>query len=575
MPGAIRLAVVAAIVLYAGLLRLDAISAKYGPVSSPHWLQRLQQSRLGDSVLRPASVTWEPEPVFPHTDGVPTRYRSDPYTYLQYAREMRSFYAAHRREPLFPFATKISLALLQQQDVAVSFASAAFSLLAVFATFLLGAEAYSLVVGAGAALLFAIEYDVVYWSTGGWRDDAFTFTVVATAWAMLRWMRNPTRRSAVVLGVLAGATSLVRITAVSFIVPGLAYLLLAGPVRWRQRVTAIALATVTAAVVVGPYVVNCWRTFGDPLYAINVHADVYRASEGQDIRSDETASQYVGASARRRPFRTLDTFVLGMTEYPFTNKWTGFEPWIHSSGRWLSVAAVLGLVLFTGTREGVLLLVVLAGSLVPFAFTWRLVNDWRFTEHAYPFLLIAACLTAATVARALRPSSIRRVKALRPSTMSIVRWGSVVAAIAVTRVLVTRVFPVLIFEETLRAGEPALIMAGARDDVFFQGDWNEVRGANVNTRVTGEPRPVIRVPLPAAADYEAVIRLDSERVSILVNGHFIARCDPGAPAGSMGTCRFRMPAAASRSGFNQVAFVPEQPRPLRVWYLRVQRAGSG
>jgi 4-amino-4-deoxy-L-arabinose transferase-like glycosyltransferase len=575
VPRAIRIALIAAIVLYAGLLRLDAISAKYGPVSSPRWLQRLQESRLGDSVLRPASVKWQPEPVFPHADGVPTRYRSDPYTYLQYAREMRAFYAAHRREPLFPFATKISLAVLHDQDVAVSFASAAFSLLAVFATWLLGAEAFSFAVGAGAALLFAIEYDVVYWSTGGWRDDAFTFTVVAAAWAMLRCMRSPTGRNAVVLGVFAGAACLVRITAVSFIIPGLAYLLLAAPATRRQRVTTIALATITAAIVVGPYVVNCWRTFGDPLYAINVHADVYRASEGQDMRNSETASQYLGAGARLRPFRTLDTFVLGMTEYPFTNKWTGFEPWIHSAGRWLAVAAVIGLVLFTATREGGLLLVVLAGSLVPFAFTWRLVSDWRFTEHAYPFLLIAACVTAATVARALQPSSIRRVRTFRPSTPSIVRWVSVVAAIAVTSVLVARVFPVLIFEETLRSGEPALIMAGVRDAVFFRGDWSEVRGANLNTRVTGDPRPVIRVPLPAAADYDAVVRLDSERVSILVNGHFVARCDPGAPAGSMGICRFRMPSGASRSGFNQVAFVPEQQRPLRVWYMRVQRAGSG
>ena len=82
-------------------------------------------------------------PTYPHRDGTATRYRSDPYTYLQYAREMRSFYAAHRREPLFPFVTKLFLWLLDQQDVAVSFASATFSVLAIVATYLLGATAFS------------------------------------------------------------------------------------------------------------------------------------------------------------------------------------------------------------------------------------------------------------------------------------------------------------------------------------------------------------------------------------------------------------------------------------------------
>jgi hypothetical protein len=322
-------------------------------------------------------------------------------------------------------------------------------------------------------------------------------------------------------------------------------------------------------------VVNCWRVFGDPLYAINVHADVYRASEGEDVSSRATASQYLAASARQRPVHTLDTFVLGMTEYPFANKWTGFAPWSSAAGRWLSVAAVPGLLLLTGTREGGLLLAILAGSLVPFAFTWRLVNDWRFTEHAYPFLLIAACLALATAARALRPAGWRGQTRSRPAARSLVHAGSVGTLLAIAAVLVMRVFPVLVFKEALAGGDPGLILAGDRDAPFFRDGWMYVRGGNVNTRVTERPRPVIRVPLPAAADYDALLRLDSGRVNILVNGHFVARCDPGAPAGSMGTCRFRMPAAMSRRGFNQVALIPDQPQSLRVWYLRVQRAGDG
>ena len=136
-------AVTVLVVIYGAFLRLDAITLRYGPVSRPSWLRTLQQTRGSASLLRPAGVTWTAVPTYPHRDGPPTHYVSDPYAYLQYAREMRSFYAAHRREPLFPFATKVFLRLLRNQDVAVSFASAASSVLAIIGTLALGWYAFS------------------------------------------------------------------------------------------------------------------------------------------------------------------------------------------------------------------------------------------------------------------------------------------------------------------------------------------------------------------------------------------------------------------------------------------------
>jgi hypothetical protein len=561
------------ILLYAALLRLDAITAMYGPASSPGWLHRIQESRSGNR-LRPAAIAWYPEPVFPHANAPSSRYRSDPYTYLQYARQMRSFYAAHRREPLFPFTTKLFLKALADQDVAVSFASAAFSLLAIAAAFVLGTEAYSIGVGGVAASLMAIEYDAIYWSCGGWRDDAFTFGVVLSAWALLRCGRDPLLKNAVLLGVSAAVASLVRITAISFIVPAALYLVIVGSGALRQRVRVILVAAAIAACLVGPYVLNCWRSFGDPLYAINVHADVYRASEGQAVHDGETAPQYLAGMMRSHPVRTLDTFVLGMSQYPFTNKWTGFDRWVPSAGKWLAICSLAGLLAFASTPEGRLLLVVLAGSLVPFAFTWRLVNDWRFTEHAYPFLLMAAALTIAGVARAVRPQAVRDLRRahLRPRTL--VFWSCLATAVAIVWLAVSRVLPPLTFKETLRAGESAVITAGQRDAPFFESRWTLVRGTNLTTRVADEARPAMRVPLPASAEYDAFIRLDADdHVSILFNGQFVAQCAPGSTRERMGTCRFRMPAGASHAGFNRITFVPAPP-PLRVWYLRVQRAAE-
>jgi hypothetical protein len=199
------IACLAFIIAYAALLRLDAITLSYGPVERPGWLKAFQESRGPESVLRPSGMTWTAAPVYPHADGTSTHYISDPYTYLQYAREMDSFFEAHRREPLFPAVTKAFLALFADQDVAVSFASATFSVLSVILTAILGASVFSRPVGLVAAGALAIEYDAISWGIAGWRDDAFTCGVLASAWLMVRYLRKPSGLNAVALGVVAAA----------------------------------------------------------------------------------------------------------------------------------------------------------------------------------------------------------------------------------------------------------------------------------------------------------------------------------------------------------------------------------
>lgn len=158
---ALRLTLLLLVIGYGALLRFDALTLTYGTVQSPGWLRGLQESRGTASTLRPPDFQW---------DRWQGRYISDPYTYLIFAREKRSFYAAHHREPLFPFATRVSLRLLDNQDIAVSFASMFFSVLAIGATFLLGRAAFNSWVGLGAATALAIEFEAVSWGVGGSRN---------------------------------------------------------------------------------------------------------------------------------------------------------------------------------------------------------------------------------------------------------------------------------------------------------------------------------------------------------------------------------------------------------------------
>src|SRR5262249_8978646 len=147
-------------------------------------------------------------------------------------------YTAHFREPVFPFATKISLAVFANQDVAVSFASTACSLLAVWFTYLLGATLWSRSAGLAAALALSLDPDVVSLASLGWRDDAYMAAFTMCAYLFLRYARSAdvgaTRvyrigrwqvpafhADAVLLGIGTGLAVLTRIMAVPFVLAGL------------------------------------------------------------------------------------------------------------------------------------------------------------------------------------------------------------------------------------------------------------------------------------------------------------------------------------------------------------------
>jgi len=581
------------VVVYGAILRLDALTLTRGAVASPQWLQALQQSRGQSSALRPSTFSWTP---------VVGRYISDPYTYLQYAREMRSFYAAHRREPVFPFVTKVFLRLLDQQDIAVSFASASFSVLAIAATFLLGTLAFSYWIGLGAALAMAIEYDVVSWSVGGWRDDAFTCAVVFSAYAMLRYSRAASRRNAVLMGMIAGLACLIRITSLSFLLPGFAYLYLTSRRPVKERLAGIGLGLLLMTVLVAPFMINCWRAFGDPLYAINVHANVYRTAEGQTEQSGLTAAAYIESTARNRPFQSLDTVVLGLTAYPFENKWRGFDQWVPSLGTWLSRASLLGLILLMGSTTGRLLLVVLVASLVPYAVTWKLISDWRFTEHAYPIFLIASCVAIGQIVTWPAPSRIsarltQRGHGLKP----LVFWALIASSVGIGVWTITRVLPVLTVRESLLAMEAVTITAGERDTSFFTDGWSGLLpGGNVTTRVSQGSYSVVRLPLPRRQDYHLTLRLDPfprplgdasaglPAVRVFMNGSLVARLDLRWNPERVGSYDIRLPSNVVKKGFNRLELLadvvhseplvddwpPQSKGPdharFSLWYVRVR-----
>jgi hypothetical protein len=133
-----RIFILAALLVcaYGGLLRFEALAANYGWMGQPRWARLLERYAVPIArTLRPEEVVWGPI-----TDAY---VGGDPINYLRYAREMRHFYQAHVREPLFLALTRGFLWFSDGRDIAVSYASAAGGTIAVLATCVLGAIVWS------------------------------------------------------------------------------------------------------------------------------------------------------------------------------------------------------------------------------------------------------------------------------------------------------------------------------------------------------------------------------------------------------------------------------------------------
>jgi hypothetical protein len=558
---ALRIALPALVVLYAAALRFEALVGRYS-WQGPSWALEAERAVR---TLHPSSLRWQPA-----LEG----YSGDPYNYLVRAREMNGFYEPNVREPLFPFVTRLMLKLLGDRNLAVNAASALFSTLAVLGTYLLGAYAFSPGVGLGAALALAIHRDVIWFGVEGFRDDAFTLFVVASTLALLRLRERPTLTRAVLAGLAAGGAVLSRVTAFSFLLPAFAWLALGrGPdAAGRRRALAVTVGVLLA--VAGPYLLSCALAYGDPFYAVNFHTKFYRSRSGMSFDRSMSWLQYLHTGFR--PFHLIDTGLTGLTTYPFANKWDGLDhlsPW---AGGLLSVAALAGLVLFVFSPAGRLLLLVVVTSLLPYAFTWEVPGgaEWRFTMHALPFYLIAAWLAITRAVGALRPSVLRDLPGRwrgRERRLALVAAAAVVLAAGAWVALCALSY--LRVRESLRAGEPGVIAAGARDRFFFGSGWSRpVRRGFVTVRRAERGPAVVWLPLAGARDHRVTMRADPDAptagrtLDVAVNGAPIARLALEWDERRIGSYELMLPARLLREGRNRLEL---GPAGFVLWYLRI------
>ena len=573
---------------YGGLLRLDAFVQRYGTVDRPAWAYVLTH-RVAPlaAFVRPSAYRWSVET--PYVGG-------DPINYLKYAREMRSFYQAHVREPIFLALTRGFLWLLSDQDAAVSFASMTGSMLTIFAAYLLGAAMLSRAAGLVLSFVLAVEYELISWSVEGWRDDLFMAMVVLSAWAFVRCRRDPSLADAVLLGVTTAGACLTRITALSFVLPGLVWLVFDGDASARRRrVKAAAIAAFVLAAVVSPYLISCALATGDPFYAIDYHTGFYRYGEGLPSEQPMSAAAYVSSKIAGRPIAALDTAVTGLFVQPFVIKWTGLEAWVHGLGSVVSWLAIGGLLMWPFVADGRMLLVILFGSLLPYAFTWNVTGggEWRFTMHAYPLYVLAALSAVEWTWRGATTlwREPRRVRALvrAPAARRVLAGAAIVAVVCA----MYAVLPWFVVRETIATGGDVSIETGSRDRTFFGPGWSAPYADGLTFRVSRAERSIVRLPLPSRRTYQIVLRLDpvapdrQHRAVVLLNRQLLAVLHLTWNPERVGAYPLQLPSDKVRAGSNELTIVSDTLVPaasagsrfasrdphdllgVRLWYVRV------
>lgn len=586
---ALYIATAILITLYGGLLRFEALAAGYGWAGQPEWGKALERTALPVArALRPESIVWHPFPQ-PYVGG-------DPINYIRYAREMRHFYQAHVREPMFLATTRLFLWLTEGREIAVSYASALGATLAIFATFLLGAAAFSPPVGLGAAFALAIEFGAITWSVDGWRDDTFMLFVTLSAWSLVRLQQQPTTNRGIVAGFMSAGACLTRISAITFLVPVLIWMWFFPRQRRADLRPPLIISALVAAGLVAPYMVNCWRVFGDPLYALNYHARYYRHAEGLPPDDSVGALEYAASKLAARPVATLDTAAQGLIAVPFTNKWNGWTHWSGAIGPVLKTFAAIGTAVVLASPHGRLLVLILFSSLVPYALTWSLGGggEWRFTQHVYPIYLTFSFAAIAVLIELIRGVVVDR-KRISVSRRLIARVVMVVGAVAAGTAAYSFA-PLLIAREALAAGEAVNITAGERDGWFFQGRWSApIDYGNVAVRVAQADLVRIRLPLADSA-YALTLRMDppltadsarQPKVTVFLNRHQLAELSLVRDPTRMGSYRMQVPkeivkplsrleilashtVPAAEAGTPFETLPRGTPVAFRLWYVRLE-----
>jgi hypothetical protein len=266
------------------------------------------------------------------------------------------------------------------------------------------------------------------------------------------------------------------------------------------------------------------------------------------------------------------------------------DPWSPRIAFVLRPLALAGLLALPFSREGRLLLVILLGSLLPYAFTWNVGDggEWRFTMHAYA-LYVAAAVTIVRIPEQLRT---------RPGLLVALRRAAVMSVVAAAAIFAYLTLPWFVVREAIAHRDSISIETGLRDSWFYRRGWSRPHRAGLaSVRVATSPRASVQFPLPGRGIYDVTLRVDpvapdaGQSMTVLFNDQVVLRTALSWDPQRVGAYLIRLPEEWITRGTNELTLIPSPMVPaasadprfawlppsasigLRLWYVRVVPGG--
>lgn len=328
------------------------------------------------------------------------RLDSDVVSYMQIAQSMTSLYDTQHREPMWIWLTRLWLDL-------TGWGALQMRLLSLVLSFLMIALAYKLfrdytgrpALGALVAFLLCVNPYLIRLSVRGLREEAYSSAVLVLAYFVLvPAPKLALRAQAWWMAVAGAAAQLMRFNSHTFIVP---LILVWG---WRQaarqwRYVALPLLLILAVSL--PHVAYNYKTYGDPMYSVNLHFRWFRnlefvvtkglPCEGCPDRDQYHVTPYAGPPVTGFQYmfgmhslgEILDTTLQGYTKmYLAPTEWFEVQTGTKSYGAYAFYLLGFALVLAGPYREILLWIVVLANFL-PYLAVYNI--EPRVSAYTIPF----------------------------------------------------------------------------------------------------------------------------------------------------------------------------------------------
>ena len=381
-------AAAALLVLYGSLLRFEALLAHSDLAGRDERAARIHESLL----------PWLPSyGVFNPENAPEDPYRADVRSYLDRAEAMgrEGFYAPSFREPFYVLLVSGFVAVAGG-EIGILVESAFFSALTLALFSFVAAKLHGRWWAVALLVPMVLHQWLVLDAPTGYRESAYSFFLVAFVAAVA--LGRAGLRSASIAGALGGLLCLIRLSALSVVVPLLAIRVLRLPPKERLRYGA--LFTLVLLILVSPFLYGNFRAHGDPFYSVSFHTQFWLRAEGLDQGQGPVSLSRYFTDFERAGSLARGT-LLGLTVLPLRTFWNGF-------GHFPILGAVtLGLgILGLARGKNLYLTAAYFGHLLAFAYIQNFPSGEmpRFVMPAF-FLLVLAAPYAMRLRRAVIPPS--------------------------------------------------------------------------------------------------------------------------------------------------------------------------